>query len=158
MTSAAPVLEAMDAYTGHWSSEQKTNRQGAAFHFEYDLEWVDEGETVASVLITRVMRDGSTNVVFEGVKGREPDGSGVYYWAVGPSGRASRGEVFLEGDRLITLYDGWTADGSVVQIRDVFMPVEGGSFVSHTYLRHSPEAEWRRIGEDEWARSDLGTS
>jgi hypothetical protein len=30
----------------------------------------------------------------------------------------------------VTIYDGWTADGSVVEIQDVFEPVDDDGFVS----------------------------
>lgn len=152
VTDPAPVLRAMDAFVGHWRSDRKTGPDGATFHFEYDLGWLDPGHTIAKVLITRVMSDGVTEVVFEGVKGREPDGRGVYYWAASPTGRGARGTVHLEGERFVTVYDGWTADGSVVRIQDVFTPVRSNAFVSRTYLRTSADAEWRRVAEDHWER------
>lgn len=151
-TAAGPVLERLDAYTGHWESDQKEGRQGEHFHFVYDMAWMDEGETIARLVITRVGPDGRT-VIFEGYKGREPSGEGVYYAGASPSGRGARGRVVLEGADLVTIYDGWTADGSVVEIRDVFSPVEEGVFVSRTFLRPSPDAEWRQIGEDHWTRT-----
>lgn len=142
----------MDAYVGHWRSDRETGPDGATFHFEYDLGWLDPDHTIAKVLITRVRSDRVAEVVFEGVKGREPDGEGVYYWAASPSGRGARGTVHLEGERFVTLYDGWTADGSAVRIQDVFTPVRDNAFVSHTYLRASDDAEWRRFAEDHWER------
>lgn len=153
VTSAAAVLGAMDPYMGHWRTERKTGPDGGSFHFEYDLAWMDAAETIAHLEITRVAADGSTSTIFLGFKGREPSGEGVYYHAASPSGRGGRGEVYLEGDRLVTAYEGWTADGSVVEIRDVFEPVEEGRFVSRTYLRSSPGESWRAIGEDRWTRT-----
>lgn len=152
ITDATSVLERMDFYTGHWRSEDKTNQDGENFHFEFDLKWMDQGETIARVVIEQFHPDGSVTTVFEGYKGREPSGEGVYYHAASPSGRGSSGRAYLEDGRFVTAYDGWTADGSTVRIRDVFEPVEDGSFVSRTYLRSSPDADWRRIGEDHWTR------
>lgn len=150
--AAAPVLQRMGAYTGHWRSEDKTNQAGETFRFEYDMKWMDPGETIARIVIEQFHPDGTVTTVFEGYKGREPSGEGVYYHGASPSGRGSRGDVFLEDGDFVTLYDGWTADGGVVKIRDVFAPVEDGSFVSRTYLRASPDAAWRQIGEDHWTR------
>lgn len=150
-TDAAEVLQRMDTYTGHWKSDEKQGRQGDRFHFEYDVEWMDEGRTIARIVIEQVRSDGRT-VVFEGYKGLEPSGEGVYYVAASPSGRGARGDVVLEGDDFVTVYDGWTADGSVVEIRDVFEPVDGDGFVSRTFLRSGPEEEWRQVAEDRWTR------
>jgi len=150
--SATEVLTAMSAYMGHWRSEDKVDAQDDVFHFELDLGWMDDGRTIAKLHIIRVASDGSTSTVFEGYKGREPDGSGVYYHAASPSGRGSRGEVVVEGQNLVTVYEGWTADGSRVWIRDVFEPPRGGSFDSRTFLRSGPNTDWRQIGADEWTR------
>lgn len=152
ITAAADVLPAMDPYIGHWRTERKDAPGGEPFHFEYDLAWIDPGETIARLEIIRVAADGSTSTVFVGFKGRGPAGDGVYYHAASPSGRGGRGEVYLEEERLVTAYDGWTADGDLVEIRDVFEPVEDGRFVSRTYLRSSPGETWRQIGEDHWTR------
>lgn len=152
ITDATSVLERMGAYTGHWRSEDKTNPAGETFHFEYDMEWMDPGETIARIVIRQVRPDETVTTVFEGYKGREPSGVGVYYHGASPSGRGSRGDVFLEGGDFVTLYDGWTAEGAIVEVRDVFGPVVDGSFVSRTYLRSSPDADWRQIGEDHWTR------
>lgn len=149
---AAPILTALDAYEGQWRSEDKTDPQGNPFHFQYDERWLDEEKTIAAIHIERVLPDGERTTVFRGFKGREPGGDGVYWVAASPSGRASRGKVRLEGRDLVTVYEGWTADGSTVHIRDVFGPVESGVFVSRTFLRRSPEEEWRQIGEDQWER------
>lgn len=148
------ALDAIDAHTGHWRSEDKTTQQGETFHFEYELRWIDPGQTLVKMLITRVGPNG-TSTVFEGYKGRDP-GGGVYYFAVSPSGRGARGRVLLEGTDLVTVYEGWTAEGDVVEIRDVFEPVDeaGDSFVSRTFLRRAPGAEWQQIGEDHWHRID----
>lgn len=150
--SARAILDALDAYTGHWRTEERTDRRGDPFRFEYEMEWIDPARTIARLHITRVGAEGETSTVFRGFKGREPDGSGVYYHAASPSGRGSRGEVVLEGDDLVTLYDGWTAGGETVRIRDVFRPVQGGSFRSRTLLRDSPAGEWREIGAERWMR------
>lgn len=152
ITAAAPVLERMDAYTGHWRSEDKTDQAGATFHFEFDLKWMDPGETITRLVIEQFHSDGSVTTVFEGYKGREPSGDGVYYHAVSPSGRGASGHVVLEDGDFVNIYHGWTADGNTVRIRDVFKPVENGRFVSRTYLRTSPDADWRQIGEDHWTR------
>jgi hypothetical protein len=48
--------------------------------------------------------------------------------------------VVLEGEDLVTIYEGWTADGTVVEVRDVFEPVEGATFVSRTSIRPSRAA------------------
>lgn len=146
------ALEALDGYTGHWRSEDKTGPEGTTFHFEYELRWLDPGRTIAELSVTRVAPEATT-VVFEGYKGLDPAG-GVYYFGASPSGRGARGNVVIEGDDLVTLYDGWTADGDVVEIRDVFGPLNqsGNAFVSRTYLRPDPGAEWRQIGEDHWRR------
>ena len=152
VTAAADVLAATDPYTGHWHTDEKEGPDGDPVYYEYDLSWMDPGETIARLEITRVGEDGSKSTVFVGFKGRKPSGDGVYYHAASPSGRGARGEVHLEGDRLVTVYEGWTADGDVVEIRDVFDPVEDGRFVSRTYLRSSPEEAWRQIGEDRWTR------
>lgn len=151
--TAAEILQRMDAYTGHWESDEKQGPQGARFHFEYDLTWMDEGRTIARVVIQQVRTDGRT-VVFEGYKGREPSGESVYYVGASPSGRGARGEVMLEGDDFVTIYDGWTADGSVVKIRDVFSPVDGDSFVSRTFLRRDADGGWRQVAEDRWVRTE----
>lgn len=148
---ASGILERMNGYTGHWISDEKEGPGGAPFHFEYEMEWMDEGHTIARLVITQVRPDGRT-VIFEGYKGREPSGDGVYYVGASPSGRGARGSVVLEGDDFVTAYEGWTADGSPVEIRDVFEPVEGGGFVSRTFLRPSPDDEWRQIAEDRWTR------
>lgn len=60
----------------------------------------------------------------------------------------------LEGDDFVTIYDGWTADGSVVKIRDVFSPVDGDSFVSRTFLRRDADGGWRQVAEDRWVRTE----
>ena len=137
---------------GTLADREKTNRRGQAFHFEYLEEWIDPGRTIATIHIKRVDADGSRTTVFQGFKGRKPSGEGVYYHAVSPSGRGSRGSVILEGENLVTVYDGWTADGDVVRIRDVFSPVNGGTFTSRTFLQASPGADWRQVGEDQWRR------
>jgi hypothetical protein len=148
--SARVVLDALEAYTGVWRSEEKSTPRRHPFHFRYQLEWLDPDRTVAWMVIERIAASGDVTEVFRGAKGREPGGEGVYYWAVSPSGRASRGSVRVEGNRVVTLYSGWTAAGDVVQIRDVFTPVTDGIFTSRTYLRNDPGAEWRQIGEDRW--------
>lgn len=149
---AAEILERLQAYTGHWESDEKQGPEGNRFHFEYDLRWMDEARTIARIVIEQVRSDGRT-VIFEGYKGRDPSGERVYYVGASPSGRGARGDVVLEGDDLVTIYDGWTADGSVAEIRDVFTPVDGGTFISRTFLRAAPEKEWRQIGEDRWTRT-----
>lgn len=149
---AGEILDALAAYTGRWRAEERTDRRGDPFHFEFEMEWLDPARTIARVHITRVGSGGEASTVFEGFKGREPDGSGVYYHAASPSGRGSRGEVVLEGEDLVTVYDGWTADGETVRIRDVFRPVDEGSFRSRTLLRDSSNAEWREIGAERWTR------
>lgn len=146
------ILDAMDPYTGHWRSEARAGSGGDRYHHEYDLEWIDPARTIARVHITRVGSDGETRTVFEGFKGREPDGTGVYYHGASPSGRGARGEVVLEGRNLVTIYDGWTAEGETVRIRDVFRPVEDGTFRSRTLLRPSADADWREIGSERWTR------
>lgn len=149
---AEPVLEAMDAYMGHWQSDTNLDQGGNEFHFEYTLEWMDADHTIATMLIERVDAGGSRTQIFEGFKGREPSGQSVYYFAASASGRAARGEVILDKDQLVTSYEGWSVDGTVVQIRDVFYPVEGETFVSKTWLRASSEEEWRQVGDDQWSR------
>lgn len=151
IAEAATVLEAIDAYTGRWRTEEKDDRRGRAFHYLYELRWIDPDRTIAKMVITRVTADGRTTA-WEGFKGRAPEGEGVYYVAASPSGRSARGETFLEGPDLVTVYEGWTAEGDVVEIRDVFEPVESGAFLSRTFLRERPDAEWRTIGEDRWTR------
>lgn len=153
--AASEILGAIDAYTGHWRSQERAGTEGRPFHFEYDLAWFDPDRTVAKLRITRE-GPGGTSVVFEGFKGLAPDGAGVYYVATSPSGRGASGEVVLDGPDLVTFYEGWSPDGSVVEIRDVFTPVAGDRFVSRTYLRSDPAAEWRRIGEDRWTRTAAG--
>ncbi len=148
---ASAILERMDAYTGRWRTEEKRDRRGEAFHYVYDLRWIDPERTIARMRITRRSADGPT-LAWEGFKGRGPPGEGVYYVAASPSGRSARGEVVLDGDDLVTLYEGWTADGDAVEIRDVFSPVEDGAFRSRTFLRETPDAEWRRVGGDLWSR------
>lgn len=148
---ASVVLAAMDAYTGHWKSDRKTDAEGDTFHFEYDLEWLDSDRRITRMRITRVA-GADTSVVFEGYKGAASGWDGVFYIATSPSGRGARGEVVLDGSELVTLYQGWSPDGTVVQIRDVFAPVKDGAFVSRTFLRRSADVEWRRIGEDRWRR------
>ena len=155
-TGAEDVLPAIDSYTGHWRTEPKHRPGEDPFHFEYDLTWMDPTETIARLEIVRVASDGSTTVVFVGFKGREPRGDGVYYHAASPSGRGARGTVHLERELLVTVYDGWTADGDVAEIRDVFEPVEDERFVSRTYLRTSAGEAWRQIGEDHWSREAAG--
>lgn len=151
------VLEAMDAYIGRWRTVEKQSRDGERFHYEYDLEWIDEGRTIARMLLERVGSSGRT-VVFEGYKGREPLGNGVYYFAVSPSGRGARGDVVLEGEDLVTRFEGWDTAGSVVQIRDIFEPpaTDGDAFTNRTFLRSDPTAEWRKIAEDRWTRLEAG--
>lgn len=146
------ALEALDAYVGTWRSEEKTGPEGESFRFDYELRWLDDGRTIARMRITRVSPAGSS-VVFEGYKGLDPDG-GVYYFAASPSGRGACGRVVTEGQDLVTVYEGWTPDGTVVEIRDVFGPVDesGEAFVSRTFLRPDPDADWRKIGEDRWRR------
>ena len=136
------MLRAIDTYTGHWRSDTRQARDGRAFHFEYDLAWMDAGRTIVRMVIQQRGPGERSVTVFEGYKGREPSGEAVYYFAASPAGRASRGEVVLEGDSLVTLYRGWTADGPVVHVRDVFGPVEDGTFTSTTYLRD----RWTRTG------------
>lgn len=153
---AARILTALDAYVGRWRTEEKEDREGRTFHFEYEVEWFDPGKTIARMHIEQVLADGSRSTVFQGYKGRRPAGDGVYYFAASPSGRGSRGEVLLDEEKVVTLYEGWTADGDVVRIRDVSWPVEDGSFLSRTFLRPSDDAEWRRIGEDRWRRVPAG--
>lgn len=148
---ASVVLAAIDAYTGHWKSDRKTDAEGDGFHFEYDLEWLGPDRTITRMRITRVA-GAETSVVFEGYKGAPSGREGVFYIATSPSGRGARGEVLLKGSELVTLYQGWSPDGAVVQIRDVFTPVKDGAFVSRTFLRRSADVEWRRIGEDRWRR------
>lgn len=148
---ARGVLDALDAYTGLWRSEAKTGVDGDPQHFEYDLRWFDSARTVAKMVIRQVSASGTT-VLFEGFKGAGPEG--VYYFAASPGGRAARGEVVLEGALLVTRYEGWSAAGPVVEVRDVFdvVTADGKQFISRTWLRPSPEAEWRQIGEDLWTR------
>lgn len=149
---AASILAALDAYEGRWRSDEKSGPAGEAFHFLYEERWLDESRTVATIHIERIAADGTASTVFRGFKGREPDGQGVYWVAASPSGRASRGLVLLEGSNLVTQYEGWTADGDTVEVRDVFGPVEDGAFVSRTFLRRSSAEDWRQIGEDRWER------
>lgn len=154
VTAASAVLGAMDDYIGRWRSDEKEAPDSSTFHFMYDLTWMDPGRTIARMLITRRGHDGSTDLIFEGVKGRRPHDDTVYYWAASPAGRASLGSVHVDADTFVTVYDGWTADGSIVQIRDIFSPVEGDAFVSRTYLRARADEDWRQIGEDHWTRID----
>lgn len=149
---ASDVLARMDTYAGHWVSDQKRGPEGARFHFEYDLEWADGDHTVARIMVTQVRPDGRT-VVFEGYKGRRPSGDGVFYVGASPSGRSARGRVVLDGENFVTVYDGWAPDDSMVEIRDVFEPVEDGTFVSRTLLRRTPEEPWRQIAQDIWTRA-----
>lgn len=150
-SGAEQVLEALEGYMGHWRSDEKTDRNGNALHFEYTLEWLDGDHTIAAMLIERIASDGTRTVIFEGFKGREPSGESVYYFAASPSGRGARGTVALDGNLLVTRYEGWSADGAVVEIRDEFHPLEDDEFVSKTWLRASPKEEWRQVGEDRWS-------
>lgn len=151
-TSASALLAALDSYTGRWRSDEKTTSSGTKLNFTLDLEWLDVTQTIARVTINQVDADGNVSTVFEGYKGREPSGDGLYYHAASPSGRGSRGEMVIEGEHLVTVYDGWTADGETVRIRDVFEPVRADSFMSRTYLSRPDEQEWRLITEDRWTR------
>lgn len=145
------ALEAMDAYIGRWRSQDRSDAEGRTFHYEYDLTWIDEERSIARMLLTR-HSSGEQSVVFRGFKGLEREG-GLYYIATSPSGRGARGQVVLDGTDLVTMYDGWSADGEVVQIRDVASPVVDDAFVTRTYLRADPGQEWRQIGEDRWERA-----
>ncbi|MDX1644328.1 MAG: hypothetical protein R3244_08235 [Thermoanaerobaculia bacterium] len=148
------VLEALGEYVGHWRAEDRIDRDGNPFHFEYDLEWLDAERSIVEMAVLQV-RPGRTTVVFEGYKGLEPSGDGVYYFGVSPSVRGARGEVILEGDDLVTVYEGWSPGGRMVEVRDVFSRVDADkdSFVSRTYLRSDSDVEWRQIGEDHWRRT-----
>lgn len=145
------ALDAMDAYIGRWRTGDRTDAEGRTFRYDYELTWIDAERSIAKMLLTRHAAAGS-RVVFRGFKGRERDGVGVYYIATSPSGRGARGEVALEGENLVTRYVGWSAEGEVVEIRDVATPVVDDAFVTRTYLRADPEEEWRPIGEDRWTR------
>lgn len=156
IAAARPAsLDAMDAYVGHWRSDDKSDRDGNAFHFEYDLGWMDSGRTIARLAVAQVGPGEARTTVFEGFKGVDPAGD-LYYFAASPSGRGARGSLHLEGDRLVTQYEGWAVDGSTVEIRDVFEPPAAGgdTFVSRTYLRPRPGAGWQQIGEDVWTRAE----
>lgn len=149
---AEPVLQALDQYVGHWRSDQKRRQTGDTYHFEYDLGWLDAGRSmVTRMVISQVASDGSVTRLFEGYKGRGPKGT-VYYFAASPAGRGALGQVVLEGQNVVTAYEGWAAEGNVVNIRDVFEPVRGDSFVSRTYLKSSVDEPWRKVAEDTWTR------
>ncbi|WP_405234512.1 hypothetical protein [Lentisalinibacter salinarum] len=151
-TSASNLLAALGRYVGRWRSDEKTTGSGAKQHFMLDLTWVDAHRTITRVTISQVDADGNVTTVFEGYKGREPSGSGIYYHAASPPGRGSRGKVVIEQDRLVTVYDGWTAGGDTVRIRDVFEPVRADRFSSRTCLRRPGEVGWRLIAEDQWTK------
>lgn len=145
------VLAAMQPYIGRWRSDEKTSRDGQPFYFRYDLDWLDTDRTIARMLIRQIDAAGNDSVIFEGYKGAAADGQ-VYYHAASPSGRSARGVVIADGDRLVTLYEGWTADGDVVDIRDVFETATDDAFTSRTYLKQPGDVEWRVIGVDHWTR------
>lgn len=153
VSDAAAVLGAIRPYIGHWRSEEKTARDGSNFHFEYDLAWMDESHTIVRMVVSQHWPDGRSLVLWDGFKGREADGSAMYYWAASPSGRGARGVVHLEGQQFVTAYEGWSSDGNPVEIRDVFEPVLDDRFVSRTYLRSAGETEWRLVNEDHWERA-----
>lgn len=154
VADAATVLGSVDGYVGRWSSDRKTAPDGHTYRFGYELEWFDEAHTIVEVRITQRWSDGRVDLLWHGYKGQVPDGSGVYYWAASPSGRGARGTVHLEGDRLVTLYEGWGPEGSPVHLRDVFTPVDAGGWVSRTYLKEPGDTDWRRIAVDHWERAD----
>lgn len=148
-----PALERLGDYVGHWRAEDRVDPQGDPFHFELEQRWLDPQRTILAVTISRISAEGST-LIFQGYKGMEPTGDGVYYFAASPSGRAARGEVVVDGEDLVFVYDGWEAFGQVVEIRDVFTPLteEGRAFLSRTFLRPDPGSEWRQVGEEHWRR------
>lgn len=153
VTDAATVLGSLAGYAGRWSSDRKTAPDGRTYRFGYELGWFDEARTIAEVRITQRWSEGRVDLLWHGYKGQASDGSGVYYWAASPSGRGARGTVHLEGDRLVTLYEGWGPEGSPVHLRDVFTPVDAEGWISRTYLREPGDPDWRRIAVDHWERA-----
>lgn len=152
ITEATPVLAALGDYVGRWRSEEKTARDGRTYRFGYQVRWYDQAHTIVQIRVDQLWPDGSSDLLWDGFKGRAGDGVEVYYWGASPSGRSARGRLYLEGDRLITAYDAWSVDGSAVRVRDVFTPVEDGRFIGRTWLRAEGETDWRQVGEDRWER------
>ena len=145
-------MEALAAYIGTWHAEERATPDGRSFHFVYELGWFDPTQTIIEMVITQRFDDGEDQLLWKGFKGWDPVSGRVYYHGFSPSGRAAAGHVEMDGSRLVTAYVGWSASGSPVEIRDVFSPVESGSFAATTLLRPSPDDEWREISSDLWRR------
>lgn len=151
----SPEMRALRQYVGTWRSEDREGQDGRTSHFLYRLTWFDPGETIAEMLITQHFADGEERLLWKGFKGWHPGSETAYYHGFSPSGRAASGTLHVEGDGLVTAYEGWSAEGPGVMIRDVFEPVEGDTFVAHTWLKREG-SDWREVNVDHWTRLEDG--
>ncbi len=143
------ALDTLDNYSGVWRSESRTTPAGRGFHFVYRLEWFDPARTTAEMLITQHFDDGQAVVLWKGFKGWDPGKEETYYHGFSPGGRAATGRVIVDGRTLVTEYRGWGSQGAV-EIRDVFHPVENGSFLAVTLMLR--DGEWVEVLRDVWRR------
>lgn len=144
-------LDGLDPYVGTWLSDRRTTPDGIGFRFGYDLQWYDPARTMVEMLITQHFEDGREDVVlWKGYKGWDPKEEMAYYHAFSPQGRAATGRVYVEDGGLVTEYRGWGPRGPGPEIRDVFHPVEGDTFLAVTYMMR--DGAWTEVSRDEWTR------
>lgn len=148
-TQAASMTE-MEYYVGKWQSETRQAQDGRDYYFHYELTYFDANQTMIEMTITQHFEDGSNTLLWSGFKGLDPIKNNTYYYGFSPSGRVGRGEVVVEGDTLVTQYEGFGPQGNGVMIRDVFTVQDNDHFVSITYMLQ--EDEWQEVWRDHWER------
>lgn len=146
------ALDRLDAYVGTWQAETSQTPDGREFHFGYALDWLDGQRTIVEMVITQHFADGETRTLWKGFKGWDRIAGGAYYYGFSPSGRVGRGEVTVEGQDLLTTYEGWGPNGTVVRIQDRFTPVDDGTFVSVTSIWR--DDAWHEIMRDRWTETE----
>ena len=118
----SPEMHAMRQYIGLWRAEDRQDQNGRTFHFVYELTWFDQAESIVEMRITQRFANGDYQLLWKGFKGWRSGTRSVYYHGFSPTGRAAAGHVELEGDSLVTDYEGWSPAQSGTRIRDIFQP------------------------------------
>lgn len=152
--TAKTDFEALGDYIGQWRSEEKQARDKneRPFRFEYELSYFDADRTIAHMVIRQVFADGEERLLWIGFKGWDSVERQTYYHGYSPLGRVARGKFIEDGDHFITFYAGSDVDGQVVEVRDVFTPVENDQYENVTYLRPAGDDAWRIVARDVWRR------
>lgn len=150
--STNPTMSGLATYVGLWRAEDQVGSDGRTSHFVYKLSWFDSSRSIVEMLILHRFADGEERLLWRGFKGWDPHAERVYYNGFSSGGRAARGHVKLVGEDLVTEYDGWGPDGSLVRVQDIFTPVRDGAFSGRTLVRATPDGEWRQVSSDRWRR------